>query len=74
MCMCFLGAPSVHSCFTLSISASYLVFVLADISNPDLFVCGCWTCICLDIVHFHEESASHSKVLHGRLSTKTVNR
>ena len=36
------GAPSVQSCCTLWIYASYIVFVLWQISkNPDLFVCGC---------------------------------
>ena len=44
-----LGAPSVQSCCTLSISASYHVFVYGRYCNPDLFVCVCRTCICLDI-------------------------
>ena len=28
---------------------------MADITNPDLFVCGCRTWICLDITRFYEE-------------------
>ena len=28
---------------------------MADITNPDLFVCGCRTWICLDITRFHEK-------------------
>ena len=28
---------------------------MADIANPDLFVCGCRTWICLDITRFYEE-------------------
>ena len=28
---------------------------MADIANPDLFVCGCRTWIGLDITHFYEE-------------------
>ena len=28
---------------------------MADIANPDLFMCGCRTCICLDITRFNEE-------------------
>ena len=28
---------------------------MADIANPDLFVCGCRTWICLDINRFYEE-------------------
>ena len=34
-----LGAHSVQSCCTLSISASYLYLSVADIANPDLFAC-----------------------------------
>ena len=39
----FLVSPSVQSCCTISISASYHVFFMTDIANPDLFVCGCRT-------------------------------
>ena len=30
---------------------------MADIANPDLFVCGCRTWICLDITRFYEEQS-----------------
>ena len=40
-----LGAPSIQSCCTLLISASYHVFFMADIANPVLFVCCCRTWI-----------------------------
>ena len=45
--LCIFGAPSIQSCCTLSISASYHVFVYGRYRNPDLFVCGCRTWICL---------------------------
>ena len=47
---------------------------MADIANPDLFVCGCRTCICLDITRFYEEQRHPSTGPHGRLSQKAVNR
>ena len=50
-----LGSPSVQSCCTLSIYVSYHVVVYPDIANPDLFVCSCRTCFCLDITSFYEE-------------------
>ena len=49
-----LGAPSVQSCCTLWISASYCVFVYGTYRKSDLFVCGCRTWICLDITRFYE--------------------
>ena len=33
---------------------------MVDIANPDLFVCGCRTCICLAITHFYEEQRQPS--------------
>ena len=33
---------------------------MADIANPDLFVCGCRTWICLDITCFYEEQRQPS--------------
>ena len=33
---------------------------MADIANPDLFVCGCRAWICLDITHFYEEQRQPS--------------
>ena len=50
-----ISAPSVQSCCTLSISASYRIFVMTDIGNPDLIACGCRTWISLDITRFYEE-------------------
>ena len=41
---------------------------MADIEIPYLFVCGCRTCICLDIARvFMRSSASHPSGLHGCL-------
>ena len=33
---------------------------MADIANPDLFVCGCRTWICFDIICFYEEKRQTS--------------
>ena len=52
-----LGAPSVQFCCTLSISASYHVFVYG---RYRLFVCGCRTCFFLDITRFYEEQRQPS--------------
>ena len=55
-CLRILGTPSVQSCFTLSISASYRVFVCGRYRKSiDLFACGCRTWICLDIARFYED-------------------
>ena len=51
---------------------------VADIANPDLFVCCCRTWICLDIARFYEEQCQPSSVstwLACQLSPpQTVNR
>ena len=44
---------------------------MVDIANPDLFVCGCQTWICLDITLFMRSSASHPAGQHGRCAQKT---
>ena len=44
-----------------------LYVFMADIENPDLFVCGCRTWICLDITRFMGCSAIHPAGPHGRL-------
>ena len=56
-----LGAHIVKSCCTLWISASTVYLFMADIANPDLFVCGCRTWICLDITRFYEEQRQPSR-------------
>ena len=48
-----LDAPSVQSCCTLLISASYLF--MADVKNPDLFVCCC-CCLPFSPCSFQSES------------------
>ena len=68
-----LGTPSVQYCFTLSISASYHVFVY-DITNPDLFGCGCRTWICHDITRFYDEQRQLSRKSAWSAFPKTVNR
>ena len=50
--LCIFGAPSVQSCYTLWISASYRVFVYGRYCKSRLV---CWIWICLDITLFHEE-------------------
>ena len=40
--------------------------------NPDLFACGCRTCISLDIVHFYKDSANHPASPHGRLAKNHI--
>ena len=47
-----LGALSVHSCCNYSYLLPTVYLFVADIANPDLSVCGCRTCICLDIPRF----------------------
>ena len=37
-----------------------LYWFMADIANLELFVCSCWTWICLDITHFYEEQRQPS--------------
>ena len=47
---------------------------MADIANPDLFVCGCRTWICLDITRFYEEQRQPSSGSAWPACPKTVNR
>ena len=39
---------------------STVYLFMAYIANPDLFVCGCRTWVCLDITHFYEEKRQPS--------------
>ena len=68
--LCILGAPSVQSFCTLLISGSNLYLSVADIANPDLFVCGNRTYINLDIAPFVRSIASHPAGSPGRLAQK----
>ena len=34
---------------------------MANITNPGLFVCSCWTWICFDITRFYEEQRQQKK-------------
>ena len=49
----------MHSVFNTVAPYRYLLPIMylfmADIANPDLFVCGCLTWICVDITRFYEE-------------------
>ena len=49
----------MHSVFNFVAPYGYLIPIvylfMAYIANPDLFVCGCRTWICLDITRFYEE-------------------
>ena len=56
-----LGAPSVQSCCTYRCLLPAVYLFMADIANPDLFVCSCRTWICFDITLFCEG-------LHGRIA------
>ena len=47
---------------------------MADIANPDLFVCGCRTWICLDITRFYEVRRQPSSGSAWPAPPKTVNR
>ena len=55
-----LDAPSVQSRCTLWISVPTVYLFMADIANPELFVCVCRTWICLDITRFYEEQCQLS--------------
>ena len=65
-----LSAPSVQHCCTLSISASYRVFVY-DKYRKSRFV---WVWIRLDITHFNEEQRQPSSGSAWPACPKTVNR
>ena len=51
----------MHTVFNPVVPYLYLLptvyLFVSDIANPELFVCGCRTWICLDIAHFYEEHA-----------------
>ena len=73
--MRILVAPSVQSCCTLSIYVFTVYLFMADITNPDLFVCSCRIWICLDITRFYEEQRQpSSKSAWPGDSQNTVNR
>ena len=69
-CMCILGVPSVSSCCTLWISASYCVFVYGKYRKSRL----CRTWACLDITRFCEEQRQLSSEFAWLACPKTVNR
>ena len=46
---------------------------MADITNSDLFVCGCRTWICLDITWFYEEQGPSSSASAWSACKKMVN-
>ena len=50
-----LGAPSVQSFATYGYLLPTVSLFMAYIENPDLFVCGGLTWICLDVTRFYEE-------------------
>ena len=77
ICILFLAdtcASYVHPVINPVAPYGYLFpniyLLMADISNPGLFVCVCRTWICLDITRFYEETSGP----HGRFAQKTVNR
>ena len=47
---------------------------MEDIANPDLFVCGCWTWIYLDITRFYDEHRQPSSGFAWPACENTVNR
>ena len=58
--MRILGAPSVQSCAPYGYLLLTVYLFMAVIENPNLFVCGCRTWICLDITRFYEEQRQPS--------------
>ena len=69
-----LGTPSVQPVAPYVYLLPTMYLFMADIANPDLFVCGCRSWICLDITRFLRSSASHPAGPHGRLAQTTINR
>ena len=61
--MSILGEPSVQSCAPYGYLLYTMYLFMADIANPDLFVCGCWTWICLDITRLLLRSRASYPVL-----------
>ena len=51
-----------------------LYLSVADITNPDLFVCGCRTWIWLDITQFYEEQCQPARGSAWLACPKTLNR
>ena len=70
------GTPTTRRLYPFGAVAPYryllhtVYLFMADIANPDVFVCSCRTWICLDITCFMRSSASHPVCPHGRLSQK----
>ena len=64
LCQADTCAPYVHPLFNPVAPYQYLIptvyLFVADIANPDLFVCGCLTWICFDIADFYEEQCQQS--------------
>ena len=62
LCLADICASFVHPVFNPVAPYGYLlptVYLFMDIANPDLFVCGCCSWICLDITRFYEEQPSN---------------
>ena len=59
LCLADTCASEMHPAFNPVAPYGYLLptvyLFMADIANPDLFVCGCRTGICLDITRFYEK-------------------
>ena len=58
LCLAATCASYVHTVYNPVILYEYLLHTvylfMADIANPDLYVCGCRTWICRDITRFYE--------------------
>ena len=55
-----LGAPCVQPVADYRYMLPTVYLFVSDIANPDLFVCGCQTWICLDIILFYDEQRQSS--------------
>ena len=81
--MRILGVPSVQSCSIMffnhvqsccKIMLATVYLLMTDIANPDVFVCGYRTWICLDINRFYEGQRQPSSGSAWPASSNTVNR
>ena len=64
LCLADTCTSEVHPVFNPVAPYGYMLsdmyLFMADIANPDLFVCVCRTWICLDITRFYEEQRQPS--------------
>ena len=78
MCLTDTCASEVHPVFNPVVPYGYLLhnmyLFIADIANPDSFVCCCRTWISLDITRFSEEQRQPSSGSAWPACQKTVNR